>query len=103
MRVSPPSRQAVDDQPSSQDPMAENMELGKGQNSSCLLLEPTVESPHWEPPVESMAQVSSCALLLLNVATWRESKEQRGRREEKEVEWSQFTSSYIMHIHYVWL
>lgn len=81
MRVSPPNKQSDGPSPS-QDPMNEK-ELGKRHYSSCLLLELALESPYWEPPVGSMAQVSSWALLLPTVATWREkeSREEGGGEE----------------------
>lgn len=78
MRVSPPNKQSDGPSPS-QDPMDEK-ESGKGHYSSCLLLELTLESPHWEPPVGSMAQVSSWALLLPTVATRREESRKAERK-----------------------
>lgn len=73
MRVSPPNEQSVDAQSPSQDPMAEK-EPRKGQYSSCLLV---------ESPVVSMAQTSSWALLLPNVATWRERRKQEGKKVKR--------------------
>lgn len=93
MRVSPPNKRSDGPSPS-QDPMNEK-ELGKQHYSSCLLLELALESPYWEPPVGSMAQASSWALLLPTVATWREERKQRGRRRRGD-RMTQVTSC-IMH------
>lgn len=71
MRVSPPNEQSVDAQSPSQAPMVGKEEPRKGQYSPCLLV---------ESPVVSMAQTSSWALLLPNVATWRERRKQGGKK-----------------------